>query len=144
MAVVLPSGEYQMMLSKDHSFIRETYPTVNLTGVPRFFAVFDENAMIVGPTPDQSYQVELNYFNYPISLVDLPNGDANVTWLSENAENAIVFGTVVQGYTYLKGDQDIIKQYTDMYTSALSQLKVIAEGRDRKDQYRKSDRRLPV
>lgn len=142
MAVVLPTGEYQMLLSKDHSFIRETYPTVNLTGVPRFFAVFDEDAMLVGPTPDQNYAVELNYFNFPASLSI--GGDGGTTWLSVNAENALLYGTVVQGYTYLKGDQDIIKQYTDQYTSALSQLKVIAEGRDRKDSYRKSDRRLPT
>lgn len=142
LAVQLPTGEWQMMLSKDHSFIRECYPVVSLTGVPRFFAVFDESAMIIGPTPDANYPIELNYFNFPPSLS--AGADAGTTWLSENAENALLFGTIVQGYTYLKGDQDIIKQYTDQYTSALSQLKVIAEGRDRKDSYRKSDRRLPT
>lgn len=142
LAVQLPSGEWQMMLSKDHSFIRECYPVVSLTGVPRFFAVFDEDAMIIGPTPDLNYPIELNYFNFPPSLADA--GDNGTTWLSVNAENCLIFGTILQGYIYLKGDQDIIKQYTDQYTSALSQLKVIAEGRDRKDSYRKSDRRLPT
>lgn len=139
---VIVNGSYQMLLSKDHTFIREVYPDQTATGVPRFFAVFNENALIVGPTPDQDYPVELNYFYFPPSLTV---GDGSqTTWVSENAEQAMLFGTILQGYIYLKGDQDVIKMYSDRYQNALAQLKTIAEGRDRKDSYRKSDRRLPV
>lgn len=142
MAIINSDGMYKMLLSKDHTFIRETYPNPSDIGEPRFFAVFNENAMILGPTPDQDYKIELNYFYFPPSLSD--GGDAGITWLSENAEQCILFGTIIQGYIYLKGDQDVMKGYQDRYQSALAELKVIAEGRDRKDSYRKSDRRQPV
>ena len=142
LAVILPSGEYRMMLSKDHSFIRETYPNPNLTGVPRFYAQFDNMTFLIGPTPDQNYPVEMNYFYIPASLTTL--GDDGETWLSINGENAILFGTIIQGYIYLKGDQDVIASYKEQYAQAIASLKIIAEGRDRKDSYRTSDRRLPV
>lgn len=140
---VTVGGEYQMMLSKDHTFIRETYPNPNLSGVPRFFAVFDDDTFIIGPTPDTDYDTELSYFFYPPSLA-LNDIDENETWLSINSENAILYGTIIQGYIFLKGDQDVMKQYSEQYDRAVSELKLIAEGRDRKDSYRKSDRRLPV
>lgn len=139
---VVVNGEYRMMLSKDHSFIREVYPDTTQTGVPRFYAFFNESALMLGPPPDQTYGVELNYFFEPTSLAD--GDDTATSWLSINAEQALLFGTILQGYIYLKGDQDVIQSYTNQYQTALASLKVIAEGRNRKDSYRKSDRRIPV
>lgn len=135
-------GEWEYLLSKDHSFIRETYPGQSQTGKPRFFAMFDDETMMLGPTPDSDYLVELNYFYTPASLTEgLANG---TTWISEKGENALLYGTIIQGYIYLKGDQDVMKQYSEMYANSIQQLKVIAEGRNRKDSYRRSDKRVSV
>lgn len=139
---VLVNGEWSYLLSKDHSFVRETYPGASDEGVPRFFAMFDDETMMLGPTPDEDYIIELNYYYEPASLTAGP--DSGTTWISEKGENAILYGTIIQGYIYLKGDQDVMKQYSEMYANSISQLKVIAEGRNRKDSYRKSDKRMPV
>jgi len=132
------AGETVMLISKDHSFIKETYPSG--TGTPRFYAIFNDANIILGPTPDDDYAVELNYFYEPASITD--GTDSDTTWLSTNAENALLFGAIVQGYTYLKGDQDVFAQYKAQYDTALAALKILAEGRNRKDIYRVSDRRI--
>lgn len=139
---ILNAGEWTYLLSKDHSFIRETYPGSADTGTPRFFAMFDDETMMLGPTPDSDYTIELNYYYTPPSLTD--GSDSNETWISQKGENALLYGTIIQGYIYLKGDQDVMKQYIETYSNAIQQLKVIAEGRNRKDSYRKSDKRVPV
>jgi len=131
-----------MMLSKDYSFIREVYGEVGGEGIPRFYAVYNDANFIIGPTPDQDYPVELNYFFEPPSITD--GDDTNETWLSINAENALLFGSIIQGYVNLKGDQDVMQQYVEQYQTAMAALKVLAEGRNRKDSYRMSDQRIPV
>jgi hypothetical protein len=139
---ILVNGQWFYLLSKDHSFIRECFPAASQVGVPRYYAMFDDETMMLGPTPDNNYTVELNYYYIPPSLTDGP--DSNTTWISEKGENALLYGTIIQGYIYLKGDQDVMKQYMDMYTNSIQMLKVIAEGRNRKDSYRKSDARITV
>jgi len=139
---VLVGDEVQYLTSKDHSFIKEAYPSITFRGVPRFYAFFDEKTLVLGPTPDIDYQVEMNYFYEPASLS--AGDDSDETWLSVNGESAILFGTIVQGYIYLKGDQDVMKQYQEQYTQAIATLKIIAEGRNRKDSYRRSDKRMSV
>lgn len=140
---IMVGGEYRMLLSKDHSFMREVYPNPDVLGVPRFYALFDDETLMLGPAPNDDYSVELNYFYEPPSLTE-DDDDNNTTWLSENGEQALLFGTLLQGYIYLKGDQDVVAQYQNQYQTALAALKIIAEGRNRKDSYRKSDRRIPV
>lgn len=135
-------GFIQMMLSKDYSYIREVYGEAGTQGIPRFYAVYNDANFIIGPTPDIDYPVELNYFFEPPSITD--GDETNTTWLSINAENALLYGSLIQGYTYLKGDQDVAKQYMEQYQMAMAALKVLAEGRNRKDSYRMSDRRIPV
>jgi hypothetical protein len=140
---IMVGGEYRMLLSKDHSFMREVYPNPDVLGVPRFYALFDDETLMLGPAPNDDYSVELNYFYEPPSLTE-DDDDSNTTWLSENGEQALLFGTILQGYIYLKGDQDVVAAYQNQYQTALAALKIIAEGRNRKDSYRKSDRRIPV
>jgi hypothetical protein len=140
---IVVGGEYQFLLTKEHSFIREAYPDPNDTGVPRYYALFDDANMMIAPTPDQFYDIVLNYYYTPPSLSE-GEVDLNETWISINGENALLYGTILQGYIYLKGDQDVMKQYMESYAQAISALKVIAEGRNRKDSYRTPDRRLPV
>lgn len=139
---VIVAGEYRMLLNKDHSFIREVYPNPDALGVPRYYAMFDDQTLLLAPTPAEAYTVEMNYFYIPPSITS--GGDSMTTWLSTKAINALLFGATIQGYIYLKGDQDVIAQYREQYAQAIASLKIIAEGRDRKDSYRTSDRRIPV
>jgi len=141
MAVVV-SGTYTFLVSKDVSFIREAFPSPTTTGTPRFFAQFDDDSFIIGPTPASNYTVELHYFYKPESLSEMDDDDE--TWLSANAENALLFGALMHGYIYMKGDQDVIAGYTSQFQKAIADLKIIAEGRVKKDSYRQSDKRIPV
>jgi len=139
---VRAGGELRMLVSKDYSFLREAFPDDTVDGVPRYYAVYNDSTIILGPVPDNPYTVELNYFYEPVSLT--AGDDDGTTWLSVNAENALLFGTLLQGYIYSKGDQDVMAQYQSQYDTAMTSLKILAEGRNRKDAYRQSDRRIPT
>lgn len=141
MAVVV-AGQYQFLMQKDVSFIREAFPAPSFTGVPQYYSMFDENTFIIAPCADSAYQVELHYFYEPQSITAL--GDSGTTWLSINAENTLLYGSLYHGYIYMKGDADVIQFYKDQYDKSMASLKIISEGRARKDSYRTSDRRIPV
>ena len=132
------NGVYEYLLPKEVAFIREAYPDVNATGVPRYYALFDNDTIILGPTPNANFEVELHYLYEPQSIVDATSG----TWLSENAENALLYGCLFEAYTYLKGEQDLISLYSTRYKEALESLKIIGEGRNRSDTYRNSEPRI--
>lgn len=139
---VISSGEYSYLSQKEPNFLSEVYPTVSGEGTPRFYAVFDEDTLVLGPTPNAVYSLELNYFYKPASLSDGADGDS--TWLSENAETALLFATVIHGYIFLKGDQDVIAMYQKSLEQSVADLKIIYEGRSKKDTHRKADARLPT
>lgn len=141
MAVVV-AGQYSFLTSKEVNFMREVYPDPTVTGTPRFFAQFDGDTFIIAPTPTTNYTVELHYFYKPASISTLADNES--TWLSLNAENALLFGMVMHGYIYLKGDQDVMASYKGQFDKAVMDLKTIAEGRIRKDSYRNIDKRTPV
>lgn len=141
-AVIDGVGAYSYLLQKDVPFIREAYPDPTSTGTPRYYAQFDDAVLIVGPTPASALSVELYYFYRPTSLAD--GGDSGTTWLSINAEQALLFGTLVQGYIFMKGDQDVIDKYKEQYVQALASLKLILEGRADKDTRRRPNRRIEV
>jgi hypothetical protein len=132
------NGTYEYLLPKEVAFLREAYPSTSTTGVPRYYAIFDNDTFLIGPPPDSSYEVELHYFYEPASIVDQPAG----TWISENAENALLYGCLFEAYTYLKGEQDLIGLYAGKYKESLQALKVIGEGRNRSDTYRNSEPRI--
>lgn len=138
LAVAVDGDEYYM-LPKDVAFIREAYPSASYSGVPKYYGLFDENSLILGPTPDQGYTVELHYYYEPQSIVDSPTG---TTWLGDNAENALLYGCLVEGYTVLKGDAETMAVYVERYNDALTQLKTLGEGRDRSDTYRNGESRV--
>lgn len=131
------NGTYEYLLPKEVAFLREAYPSTTTTGVPRYYAIFDNDTFLIAPPPDSSYEVELHYFYEPPSIVTQTSG----TWLSENAENALLYGCLVEAYTYLKGEQDLISLYLGRYKESLAALKVIGEGRNRSDTYRNSEPR---
>lgn len=128
---VIVDGEYSFLLNKDASFMRECYPSPTTTGIPRFYSLFNEDVFILGPTPDDSYAVELQYKCLPQSIVT-----AGTSWLGANAPDALLYGCLVEGYIYMKGDADLLGVYTARFQEAISRLKILGEGKDQTDMYR--------
>lgn len=140
LAVVDPvTGNYSYLLDKDVNFIRESFPNPSTLGIPQYSAIFDADSLILGPTPDQDYTVELHYYYYPTSIVD-----AGTSWIGENFENVLLYGTIREGYTYLKGEADLADSYEKKYQEALALLKTLGDGKDRRDAYRSGQVRAPV
>lgn len=145
----LDTGTYSFLLNKDVNFIREAYPSPNDTGVPEYYALFGPKissgvptttmSFILGPMPDQAYYMELHYFYYPESIVT-----AGTTWLGDNFDSALLYGTLVEAYTYLKGEADLIAVYDTQYKESLALAKRMADGMQRQDAYRSGQVRLPV
>ena len=134
---VIAAGEQTYLLPKDVAFIREAYPSVTSTGVPKYYALFDENTFVLGPTPGSGYSMELHYYYEPASIVD-----TGTSWLGNNAENALLYGSLIEAYTVLKGESDVMQMYVERYNDALTQLKTLGEGRDRSDTYRNGETRV--
>ena len=128
------SGSQTFLLFKDVNFIREAYPNSSTTGTPKHYALFDDGSFIIGPTPDSSYAVELHYFYRPVSLT--AGADSGTTWLSDNAENAMLYGSLLEAYIYMKGEADLITLYQQRFMEALARLKNLGEGDNTVDDYR--------
>ena len=141
LAIINAANEYTYLLNKDVNFIRQSYPDTDsdFYGEPQYYAVFDQNSFILGPTPDASYAVELHYFYYPESIVTATN-----TWLGDNFSSALLYGSLLEAYTYMKGEQDVINQYQKRYDEAMMLLKQLSDGKDRQDAYRSGQVRYPV
>lgn len=139
MAVVDGDGNYEYLLNKDVSFIRQSYPNPNDTGLPYCYAYFDENSYILGPTPDDNYTIELHYFYYPQSIVT-----AGTSWLGDNFDSVLLYGSLLEAYTFMKGEADIIAGYQKRYDEAMAMLKQLGEGKNRQDMYRSGQVRYPV
>jgi hypothetical protein len=140
LAVITPvTGVQEFLLDKDVNFIRQSYPNPNDTGTPKYYAIFDDNTLILGPTPDNAYQVEMHYYYYPQSIVT-----AGTSWLGDNYENVLLYGSIREAYTYLKGEQDLMNYYEQKYQEALQQLARLGDGLNRRDAYRSGQVRLPV
>ena len=141
-AVVDSAGEYYFLYDKDPSFMREAFPSATTTGRPRFYAQFSgdtatsDGNFILAPTPDEDYTLELQYYFDPPSIVD-----AGTSWLGDNAETVLLYGSLVEAYTYLKGDADLMAQYRQQYDSALGQLLGI-DVRSKRDDYRDGQMRV--
>lgn len=139
---IMSGGVFYPLEHKEFSFLREVYGDASETGRPRFYAELDSSRFYLAPVPDAEYETELYYYQREVSITTLDDDDS--TWLSLNGENALLFGSLIHAYIYLKGDQDVIKGYTEKFASAVADLKIIAEGRNKKDTYRTPDKRLPV
>jgi hypothetical protein len=140
LAVIDPTTtDYEYLLNKDVNFIRASYPPPNTYGKPKYYAIFDDNTMLLGPTPDLAYTAELHYFYYPPSIVT-----NSTSWLGDNFETVLLYGSLREAYTYLKGEQDMMQYYEQKYQEALAQLKRLGDGLDRQDAYRSGQARIPV
>jgi hypothetical protein len=139
-------GEYLFLLNKDVNFMREAYPNPTTTGKPKHYAIFgpqsndvNELSFILGPTPDEAYSAELHYYYYPESIVT-----AGATWLGDNFDTALLYGALVEAYTYMKGEPDMVALYQNRYVQAIALLKNLGDGKQRMDAYRDGQVRIPV
>ena len=131
LAVVDGDDRYNYLLQKDVAFMREAYPDPTDTGVPKFYAYFDEDTFIVGPTPDDDYEVELHYKGYPESIVTADN-----TWLGDNFDTALLNGALVQAIRFMKGPEDMVALYQGLYNEAVSRITAQDTVNFRSDAYR--------
>lgn len=141
LAVINADNEYHYLLDKDVNFIRESYPDTDAAfyGEPQYYAQFDQNTFILGPTPDASYAAELHYFYYPESIVT-----AGTSWLGDNFESVLLYGSLLEAAAFMKSDADTITNYTNRYMEALGLLKQLGDGKNRRDAYRNGQVRDPV
>jgi hypothetical protein len=143
---VIFQGDNLYLLNKDVNFIREAYPLTSQLSEPKHYAIFgprsdDENELtfIVGPTPNSGYTAELHYYYYPESIVT-----AGTTWLGDNFDTTLLYGSLVEAYTYMKGEADMLKLYQERYVQAIALYKNLADGKQRGDAYRDGQVRVPV
>ena len=129
------SSSKEFLLQKDVNFLQEFHPNSSTTGTPKYYAFFDIDNFIIAPTPDSNYAVELHYYYLPASLT--AGADSGLTWLSDNAPNALLYGSLVEAYTYMKGEQDLMNVYEKQFQEALSRIKDLAEARENSDAYRR-------
>jgi hypothetical protein len=151
MAIIDATGAYEYLLNKDVNFIRQAYPQPTDTGIPRYYALFgpavsgstisDELSFILGPTPDTSYSVELHYYYYPESITVAADGQ---TWLGDNFDSVLLYGSLVEAYTYMKGEADMMQLYNGKFMEALALAKRLGDGMERQDAYRSGQFRQRV
>ena len=149
LAVVDASGNYEYLLNKDVNYIRQAYPSASDIGLPRYYALFgptvssstisNELSFILGPKPDADYTVELHFYYYPQSIVT-----ASTTWLGDNFDSVLLYGSLVEAYTYMKGEQDMMQLYNQKYSEALALAKRLGDGMERQDAYRSGQFRQRV
>ena len=154
LAVIDGTGAYEYLLNKDVNFIRQAYPIPTDTGLPRYYGLFgptttndpspvitDELTFILGPTPDAAYNVELHYYYYPESITTAADGR---TWLGDNFDTVLLYGSLMEAYTYMKGEPDLLSLYNQKYMEALALAKRLGDGMERQDAYRSGQYRQPV
>ena len=124
----------EFVLFKDVNFVQSFNPNSSTTGAPRYYAQFDIDNFILGPTPDAAYDVELHYFYRPASLT--AGAEDGTTWLSTNASVSMLYGSLIEAYTFMKGEADLVQNYTQRFTEALSRVKNFGESQEVTDAYR--------
>lgn len=141
LAVINTDNEYLYLLNKDVNFIRQSFPDTDSAfyGEPQYYAVFNASSFIVGPTPDANYSAELHYFYYPESITT-----AGTSWVGTNFSSVLLYGSLLEAYTYMKGEADVMATYKARYDEAMLLLKQLGDGKDRQDSYRSGQVRYPV
>jgi hypothetical protein len=151
LAVIDADGNYEYLLNKDVNFIRQAYPSASDIGLPRYYALFgptvagstitNEISFILGPKPDANYQVELHFYYYPESITTAASGQ---TWLGDNFDSVLLYGSLIEAYTYMKGEADMLQLYNQKYMEALGLAKRLGDGMERQDAYRSGQYRQKV
>jgi hypothetical protein len=154
LAVIDATGAYEYLLNKDVNFIRQAYPTPTSTGLPKYYALFgptttdspspvvtNELSFILGPTPASAYAVELHFYYYPESISTVASGQ---TWLGDNFDSVLLYGSLVEAVTFMKGEADMVALYDGKYKEALALAKRLGDGMERQDAYRSGQFRQAV
>ena len=128
------SGDKEFLLFKDADFVQTYTPDATTTGQPKYYAQFDVDNFIIGPTPDANYVVDIHYLYRPASLT--AGSDSGTSWLSENAEISLLYGSLIEAYTYMKGDMNLMQMYMSRFTEGISRLKNLGEAQETTDEYR--------
>jgi len=142
MAVIDPvTNAYTYLLNKDVNFIRESFPDTDTPffGKPEYYSIFDDTAMLLGPTPDADYDTELHYYYYPETIVT-----AGDTWLGNNFDSALLYGTLLEAAAFMLSEPETVANYTARYQEAMILLMGLGEGKNRRDAYRSGQARIPV
>lgn len=130
---------YDYLLQKDVNYIREAYPSTSTSGQPHYYALFSNEALLLGPTPDKCYTLEMHYYAYPPSITV-----AGTSWLGQNYPSVLLWGALVEAAIYLKSEQDMVTYYQQKYDEALGLLKQLGDGKDRQDNFRTTQVRQQV
>ena len=145
-AVIDGDGDYHYLKNVDVNYIRQVYPSASYKTLPKYYAIFGpvynlqtELSFIVGPTPDAAYGVELHYYYYPTSIVE-----AGTSWLGDNFDSVLLYGSLVEAYTFMKGETDMMALYDTKYKEALMLLKNLGDGKQRGDAYLDGQVKLKV
>ena len=151
LAVIDADGNYEYLLNKDVNFIRQAYPSASDVGLPRYYALFgptvagstitNELTFILGPKPDANDDVELHFYYYPQSITTAVSGQ---TWLGDNFDSVLLYGSLVEAYTYMKGETDMMQLYNQKFMEALALAKRLGDGMERQDAYRSGQFRQKV
>jgi hypothetical protein len=154
LAVIDATGAYEYLLNKDVNFIRQAYPQPTDTAIPKYYALFgptttnsatpvitNELSFIMGPTPDAAYNVELHYYYMPESITVAADGHS---WLGDNFDTVLLYGSLVEGYSFMKGEPDLLALYDGKYKEALALAKRLGDGLERQDSYRSGQYRQAV
>ena len=128
---ITTSGSESFLLQKDVNYLREYTPAASTTGLPKYYARFDENNFMVAPTPDSNYTIELHYYYRPTSIT--AGADSGTTWISTNAPFALLYGSLIEAYTFMKGETDVIQNYNNTYLQYMERLKDLGEARENTD-----------
>jgi len=142
-------GDYLYLLNRDVNYMREIFPNPSFRGAPKYYAIFGptisgatitpELTFIVGPTPDANYKLELHYYYYPESIVT-----AGTSWLGDNFDSVLLYGSLVEAYTWMKGEQDLMQMYEMKFKEGLALLKNLGDGKQRGDAYLDGQVKIPV
>jgi hypothetical protein len=128
------SSDIQFLEFKNLDFVQTYNPDDSVTGVPKYYAQFDVDNFILAPTPDAGYTVDIHYLYRPASLT--AGSDAGTTWLSENAEITLLYGSLIEAYTYMKGEPDLLNVYNTRFGESLARMKNLGEAQEPIDEYR--------
>ena len=134
MSMTGSNGDKFFLDFKDPSFLQQYTPDPTTTGLPRYYCVFDVNNFLMAPTPNAAFTAELHYFYRPQSITEL--SDSGTTWLSENAEMALLYGAMIEAYIYMKGDQDMMAMYNKRFEESIVGIKMLGEAKETTDEYR--------
>ena len=144
LAVIDPATNvYTFLINKDVNFIRESFPDTDAAfrGKPEYYAIFDDETFILGPTPDIAYQAELHFFYYPTSITTSATG---LSWLGDNFSSVLLYGSLLEAATYMQAEPDVIANYNQRYADALQLIIGLGDGKNRRDAYRSGQERIPV